>query len=147
VVEDDTIELPIGVDKIKLTENATKETEDESKKSDKKVFRTMRKLESWFNPEATKVVENYNNGREKTLDQVNLALFSTIIVKEPTTYEEAINSEKKEDQIKWKSAIDKELKEMEKRGVWEIINEKDIPINCRCIKNKWIFKVKWNGLF
>jgi hypothetical protein len=32
------------------------------------------------------------------------------IVKEPTTYEEAINSEQKEDQIKWKNAIDKELK-------------------------------------
>jgi hypothetical protein len=35
-----------------------------------------------------------------TLDQVNLALFSTEILKEPTTYEEAINSELKEDQIK-----------------------------------------------
>jgi hypothetical protein len=52
--ENDTIELPTGVDKVKLTENAIKETEDESKKSDKKVFRAMRKLESWFNPEATK---------------------------------------------------------------------------------------------
>jgi hypothetical protein len=51
-----------------------------------------------------------------TLDQVNLALFSTIVIKEPKTYEEAINSEQKDDQIKWKSAIDKELKEMEKRG-------------------------------
>jgi hypothetical protein len=71
-----------------------------------------------------------------------LVLFSTEIVKEPTTYEEAINSEQKEDQIKWKNAIDKDLMEMEKRGVWEIIDEKDIPINCRCIKNKWIFKVK-----
>jgi hypothetical protein len=111
-VEDDIIELPTGVDKVKLTENATKETEDESNKSDKKVFRAMRKLESWFNLEATKAVEDYSHGKEMTLDQVNLALFSTFTVKEPTTYEEAINSEKKEDQIKWKSAIDKELKEM-----------------------------------
>jgi hypothetical protein len=36
---------------------------------------------------------------------------------------------------------------MEKRGVWEIIDDKIIPINCRCIKNKWIFKVKRNGIF
>jgi hypothetical protein len=43
--------------------------------------------------------------------------------------------------------IDKELKEIEKRGVWEIIYEKNIPINRRCIKNKWIFKVKRNGIF
>jgi hypothetical protein len=89
----------------------------------------MRKLESWFNSEATKAIENYNHGREMTLDQVNLALFSTVIIKEPTTYEEVINCEQKEDQIKWKSAIDKELKEMEKRGVWEIIDEKYIYTN------------------
>jgi hypothetical protein len=38
----------------------------------------MKKLESWFNPQATKVVENYNHGREMTLDQVNLALKSAI---------------------------------------------------------------------
>jgi hypothetical protein len=36
---------------------------------------------------------------------------------------------------------------MEKRGVWEIIDEKDIPIDHRCIKNKWIFTVKRNGIF
>jgi hypothetical protein len=36
---------------------------------------------------------------------------------------------------------------MEKRDVWEIIDETDIPINCRFIKNKWIFKVKRNGIF
>jgi hypothetical protein len=106
----------------------------------------MRKLESWFNPETTKAVENYNHGREMTLDQVDLTLFSTEIIKEPTAYEEAISCEKKENQIKWKSAINKELKEMDKRGVWTIIDEKDIPINRRCIKNKWIFKVKRNGI-
>jgi hypothetical protein len=82
-----------------------------------------------------------------TLDQVNLALFSTVMIKEPTTYEEAINCEQKEDQIKWKSAINKELKDMEKIGVWEMIDEKDIPINRRSIKNEWIFKVKSNGIF
>jgi hypothetical protein len=36
---------------------------------------------------------------------------------------------------------------MEKRDVWEIIDEKNILINRRCIKNKWIFKVKRNGIF
>jgi hypothetical protein len=48
-VEDDSIELLTGIDKWKLTTNATKETEDESNKLDKKVLRTMRKSESWFN--------------------------------------------------------------------------------------------------
>jgi hypothetical protein len=130
-VEDDTIELPTSIDKRKLTTNATKDTEDEVNELDKKVLRAMKKLESWFNPQATKVVEDYNHGREITLDQVNLDLFSTEIIKESTTYEESINSEQKEEQIRWKSAINNQLKEMEKRDVWKIIDEKDIPINCR----------------
>jgi hypothetical protein len=79
-VEDDILELRTGVDKVKLTENATKENEDENNKSDKNVIRAMRKSESWFNPEATKVVEDYSHGREMTLDQVNLALFSMVII-------------------------------------------------------------------
>jgi hypothetical protein len=83
--EDDILELPTGVDKIKLTKDATKENEDESNKSDKKVFRAMRKLESCFNQVATKAVEDYSHGREMTLDQVNLSLFSTVTFKEPTT--------------------------------------------------------------
>jgi hypothetical protein len=70
-------------------------------------------LEGFFNPQATKAVENYNHEREMILDQVNLALFSTVTVKEPTT----------------EIVINKELKEMEKIGVWEIIDEKDILIN------------------
>jgi hypothetical protein len=50
-----------------------------------KVYRAMRKLESLLNPQATKVVLDYNHGSEMTLDQVNLAMFSTDIVKDPTT--------------------------------------------------------------
>jgi hypothetical protein len=122
--EDNTIELPIGIDKIKFTTNATKDTEEEGNKSDKKVFRAMRKLESWFNPQATKAVEDYNHGREITLDQVNLDLFSTDIVKEPTTYEEAINSEQKKDQIKWKNAINKESKKVEKEVFGKLLMRK-----------------------
>jgi hypothetical protein len=61
--KDDTIELPTGIDKRKLNTNATYETKDEGNESDKKVFRALRKLESWFNQQATKAVENYNHGR------------------------------------------------------------------------------------
>jgi hypothetical protein len=60
-VEDDTIVLLTGNDKIKLTENETKETEDESNELDKKVFRAMRKSENWFSSDATKAVKNHNH--------------------------------------------------------------------------------------
>jgi hypothetical protein len=56
----------------------------------------MKKLERWFKTQATRAVEYYNHGRELTLDQVNLSLFSATYVKEPTTYEEVINCEQKE---------------------------------------------------
>jgi hypothetical protein len=62
--EDNTIELPTGIDKRKLITNATNDAEDEGNDSDRKVFRPMKKLESWFNPDATKAVEDYNHGRK-----------------------------------------------------------------------------------
>jgi hypothetical protein len=45
-VEDDTIDLPTGIDKRKLITNATKDTEDERNESDKKGFRDRKKSES-----------------------------------------------------------------------------------------------------
>jgi hypothetical protein len=44
--EDDTIELPTGIDKMKVTTNATKDTKDEGDELYKKDFREMRILES-----------------------------------------------------------------------------------------------------
>jgi hypothetical protein len=108
--EDDTIELLTGIDIRTLISNSTKHNEEKLKDTDNKVFRAMKILESWFNPQATKAVENYNHRREMTLEQVNLALFSTKIIKEPTTYEEAINSEQKEDQVKWKKYCQQGIK-------------------------------------
>jgi hypothetical protein len=87
----------------------------------------MRKLESWFNPQATKIVDELDHGREIVLEQVNLALLTTSFTKEPSSFEEAINYENKDDQKAWKEAIEKELNEMNKREVWEVIDEKDVP--------------------
>jgi Reverse transcriptase (RNA-dependent DNA polymerase) len=36
---------------------------------------------------------------------------------------------------------------MTKRGVWEVIDEQNVPSDRRCIKNKWIIKVERNGIF
>jgi hypothetical protein len=96
--EDDTIELPTGIDKWKSITIATKHNEDEEIDLDKKDFRDMRKSESWFSSQATKVVEDYNHEREISLDQ--FGFFSTEIIKEPIIYEEAINSEQNEDHLK-----------------------------------------------
>jgi predicted transcriptional regulator len=77
----------------------------------------------------------------------NLALLTTFLTKEPSSFEEAINCENRDDQKAWKEEIEKELIEMTKRGVWEIIDEKDVHNDGHCIKNKWISKVKRDGVF
>jgi hypothetical protein len=113
-----------------------------------KVYRQMRQLESSFNPEATKLVEQIEQGREILLDQVNLALFSGEVVnEEPTTFDRAWNHKDPKVREKWREAINKELKEMNKKEVWEVIKKEDMPKNRRMIKSKWIFKIKRNGIF
>jgi hypothetical protein len=56
-----------------------------------------------------------------------LALLTTSFNKEPSSFEEAINFENKDNQKAWREAIEKELNKMTMRGVWEIIDEKDVP--------------------
>jgi hypothetical protein len=134
------VELPIRNEVKKIEEAVPTVDENAKKNTSERVVREMKKLESWFNPQATKVIEDYDCGREISLEQVNLALFTTALIKEPSSFEEAINCERKEDQDAWKEAINKELNEMSKRGVWGIINKKDVPNDCCCIENKFISK-------
>jgi hypothetical protein len=52
----------------------------------KKVYRAMCLLESSFNPEASTMLQNIEQGREILLEQVNVTLFSGIVIdKEPST--------------------------------------------------------------
>jgi hypothetical protein len=48
---------------------------------------------------------------------------------------------------KWRKAINKELEEMDKKQVWEVIKKEEIPEKRRTIKCKWIFKIKRNGVY
>jgi hypothetical protein len=57
VDEEETIELPTEIEKTKSNTNSTKDNEDESNMSDKKVFRAMKNVEIWFNPQGTRSVE------------------------------------------------------------------------------------------
>jgi hypothetical protein len=99
--EEDAIELPTG-NKSKIVSNVV---EKDKKSTNETVIRAMKKLESWFNPQATKVLQDHNPGRETLLEHVNLALFTTNFVKEPSSFEEAINCKRKEDQDAWKAQL------------------------------------------
>jgi hypothetical protein len=51
----------------------------------KKDYRTMRILENSFNPEASTVLQNIEQGREILFEKANIALFSgTVINEEPS---------------------------------------------------------------
>ena len=36
---------------------------------------------------------------------------------------------------------------MNKQQVWQKVLKSCMPPNCRCIKNKWVFKIKHNGVY
>ena len=65
----------------------------------------------------------------------------------PTTFDEAWNNRDPKKQEKWREAINKEFSEMSKKKVWIKINRQEVPQGRRCVKCKWVFNVKRNGIF
>jgi hypothetical protein len=61
--------------------------------------------------------------------------------------DEAYNQYDLDYRTKWKSAIDKEFMEMNLRGVWKKISKSEMPDGCQCVKSKWVFRIKRNGVF
>ena len=62
---------------------------------------------------------------------------------EPQTYNEAWNHPNPKVQRKWQEAIWKEFKDM----IWRKMLKSLMPPNCSCVKNKWVFKIKDNGVY
>jgi hypothetical protein len=56
------------------------------------VYRAICLLESSFNPEASTMLQNIEQGREILLEQANVALFSGIVIDEkPSAFDEVWN--------------------------------------------------------
>jgi hypothetical protein len=123
------------------------EVEGVNKRKLDKAKREASKVKSRFNPDPKQFVENNQPGRELILDRANLALNLTGKPKEPDSIDEAYNIPNLEKRAKWWEAIQRELKEMEDKGVYKKIEKSELPSNCVCVKNKWIFKIKRNGIF
>ena len=54
-----------------------------------KVYCQTKQLESSFNPEASKIIEDFEQGRENLRGYANFVLFTGKVTEEPTTFEEA----------------------------------------------------------
>jgi hypothetical protein len=92
----------------------------------------MHRLES--SPEASTMSQNIEQGRKILLEQENFALFKGIVIdEEPSAYDEVWNHEDPKVRGKWQDDIRKELIDMEKQQVWEIIKKEDISDNRRTI--------------
>ena len=66
---------------------------------------------------------------------------------EPRTFREACDHPDSIQRMKWRETIHKEFRDMIRRGVWRNIKKSQVPRDRRCVKCKWILKIKRNGVF
>jgi hypothetical protein len=74
-------------------------------------------------------------------------LHSDFVEAEPTTFREAWDHPDPQSREKWREAIRKEFRDMINRGIWRKIKRKGMPSDRRCVKSKWVFKIKRNGVY
>ena len=132
---DDFVTEPSCVNQVNHDVEGMNQESALSEKSKDKVYRQLKQLESSFNPEASRIIENIEQGRDILLDQVNFALSTASPSQiEPTDFDEAWNHPNPKDRELWRTAINKELNEMDNKKVWEIIDKEDVPEGRRTIK-------------
>jgi hypothetical protein len=66
---------------------------------------------------------------------------------EPKSYHDAWDNPDPAQKTKWQEAISKELQDMKTRKVWKTIKRSEIPEGGRCVKHRWVRKIKKNGIF
>jgi hypothetical protein len=125
---DDNDGVEVMIQSVNTNQHAPEDVKDRDELKRIKLYTHMRRLESSFNPDATQVVEQFEQGRELLLDQANVALFTgSVINEEPSTFHQAWNHEDPNVKENWRAAIKKEFDEVNKKKVWEIIKKEDIP--------------------
>ena len=66
---------------------------------------------------------------------------------EPKTFEEAWYYPIENDRNNWRAAIREKIRGMSNRGVWRETDRAKIPKNRSLIGNKWVFKIKKDGIY
>ena len=69
------------------------------------------------------------------------------VFEKPENFKAAWDHEEPFQKEKWQEAITKELDKMKLRKVWRKIKRSQKPQNRRCVKHKWVFEIKQNGIF
>ena len=99
-------------------------------------------------------VQEPQTGREDQASAVFESLFDEFVFSateehydEPTTFREAWDHPDPIQREKWRAAIRLEFTNMNRRQVWRTIKRSDMPRGRRCVKHKWVFKIKRDGRF
>jgi hypothetical protein len=73
-------------------------------------------IRSSYNPEASTLINNIEQGREILLDEASIALFNISPSElEPTTFDDEWNHPISKDRELWRAAINKELGDMDNK--------------------------------
>ena len=112
-----------------------------------KQFKEYRVPESWvelheFAMNAVDLKRYESMEKDKIPPNVYRDLFTS-----PTKFNDAWNHPDPWQRLKWREAIIKEFEKMEKLKVWKKIKRNQMPKGRRCVKHKWIFEIKRNGIF
>jgi hypothetical protein len=102
-----------------------------------------------FNIDTRKVVESrdvrwLNKMFREEGEETNLVAI-TSDPNEPKTFHQAWNHKDLTEKDGWRSAIQTELANMEKRNVWQIIDQSMMPKERKVIGCRWVFKKKGMG--
>ena len=118
-----------------------------------KVVQAMKKLQALYNVNVNKIVKQ--GTKEKSAIEnlnflIDLAMVTTDtkpVTEEPKTFVKAWNHPNANSHAKWREVIKKEFADMIKQQVWHKTSKSLMPPNQRCVKNKWVFKIKCNSVY
>ena len=149
-----------------------RDSEDEmTEEVNPRVIRAARQLQAFYNPLANEILgtaepqtgrdqpyptrANVAAGLVQEIENYMMELPKKLIKNvedsmkytEPKTFDNAWNHPDPYQRKMWRNAMNKEYGDMNTRQVWRKIKRIEIPANRRCVKSKWVFKIKRDGTF
>ena len=123
--------------------------------SNTRLKNALKKLAISYNNNATKQLEGLRNANRANLvtnlnnvaNANDVSKIGRAIDQELRIFQEAWYHKDKISREKWQNAIRKEFGDMNHKQVWRKIKRNSIPKNRRCVKCKWVFKIKYNGIY
>ena len=118
------------------------QNQDFQSTKDKPIPRWQQNLQTFYNP-------TRREDDEGSIEYGEMAFLSMLegSMNEPKIFNQAWNHPNNKERKFWRQAITKDLSDMKKRGVWEIIDKNSIPKDQSLIGSKWVFKQKKNGIY